>query len=357
MALFLAAAAGFWGLGWMLRMPLQARALMIGLLYLAVIAALLVLPEGAPLRQTLGGSAGNWLVLGALGGLAYGYAVVLKRLRARVRPENKADTAQAAPDQTAPLTDAELDRYARHIVLRELGGMGQRRLKAAQVLVIGAGGLGAPVLEYLGAAGVGTLGVIDDDVVDASNLQRQVIHSEATLGMPKVFSAQTRLRDLNPHVILRPYHRRLTEDIAHDLIDGYDLVLDGCDDFATRALVNRTCVALGKPLISGAITQWEGQLALFDPATGGPCYACIFPQEPAAGLAPSCAEGGVIGPLPGVIGTMMAVEAIKRICEIGAPLNDALLIYDGLWGETRRIALTRNPDCPVCGAVPSTESS
>lgn len=355
MGLFLALAAGLWGLGWLLKTPVQARFLMIGLLYVAIVGALVLLPEGVPLRDTLGGSAGNWLVLGGLMAAGWGYARILKRLRARVRPENKAPDVPAEPDQSAPLTDDELDRYARHIVLRELGGMGQRKLKSAKVLVIGAGGLGSPVLEYLGAAGVGTIGVIDDDVVDVTNLQRQVIHADR-VGMPKVFSVQKALAALNPNVIVRPYHRRLTEEIAPELIGDYDLVLDGCDDFAARALVNRTCVSRGIPLISGAITQWEGQLSLFHPASGGPCYNCIFPKEPAAGLAPSCAEGGVIGPLPGVIGTMMAVEAVKQICGIGAPLNDAMLIYDGLWGETRRIALKRTPDCPVCGAA-ATESS
>lgn len=357
MGLFLLLAAALWGLGWLLRAPYSARAGMIGLLYLAVVVALLVLPEGTPLRAQLGGSAGNWLVLGGLGALGYAYARILRRVRKRVRVENRAPPEAEATDPDAPLNDAELDRYARHIVLRELGGMGQRKLKAAKVLVIGAGGLGAPVLQYLAAAGVGRIGVVDDDVVDLSNLQRQVIHGTATLGMPKVFSAQQAVAALNPHVELRPYHRRLTDDIATDLIGDYDLVLDGCDDFATRALVNRVCVAAGIPLISGAITQWEGQVSLFDPARGGPCYACVFPEEPAPGLAPSCAEGGVVGPLPGVIGSMMALEAIKRICDIGAPLTGTLLIYDGLWGETRRIAVTRSPGCPVCGAAPVSEVS
>ncbi|MCA8884402.1 MAG: molybdopterin-synthase adenylyltransferase MoeB [Rhodobacteraceae bacterium] len=357
MVLFLLLAAGLWGLGWMLKLPLSVRAALIGLLYLGVVLALLVLPENAPLRYSLGGSAGQWLVVGALAALGYGYAMVLRRVRARVRPENRPPSAPAAAaDPEGPLTETELDRYARHIVLRELGGMGQRKLKAARVLVVGAGGLGAPALQYLAAAGVGTIGVIDDDVVDLSNLQRQVIHGQATLGMPKVFSAQKALADLNPQVTLRPYHRRLTADIAPDLIAGYDLVLDGCDDFATRALVNRTCFAAGVPLISGAIAQWEGQLSLFDPARGGPCYACLFPAPPAPGSALSCVEGGVVGPLPGVIGAMMALEAIKRICDIGASLQGVLLIYDGLWGETRRIALTRTPGCPVCGAAPASEA-
>ena len=232
--------------------------------------------------------------------------------------------------------------------------MGQRALKEAKVLVIGAGGLGSPALQYLTAAGVGTIGVIDDDHVDNTNLQRQVIHLDENIGLSKVFSAQAAMEAQNPFVTVRPYDRRLTEDIAAELFADYDLVLDGSDSFATRDLVNRTCVALGLPLISAAITQWEGQISLFDPARGAPCYACVFPNEPADGLAPSCAEAGVIGPLPGVLGSMMAVEAIKQITGAGETLAGAMLIYDGLYGETRRIAVTRNSDCPVCSQTGET---
>jgi molybdopterin/thiamine biosynthesis adenylyltransferase len=227
-------------------------------------------------------------------------------------------------------------------------------LKEAKVLVIGAGGLGSPALQYLTAAGVGTIGVIDDDHVDNTNLQRQVIHLDENIGLSKVFSAQAAMEAQNPFVTVRPYDRRLTEDIAAELFADYDLVLDGSDSFATRDLVNRTCVALGLPLISAAITQWEGQISLFDPARGAPCYACVFPNEPADGLAPSCAEAGVIGPLPGVLGSMMAVEAIKQITGAGETLAGAMLIYDGLYGETRRIAVTRNSDCPVCSQTGET---
>ncbi len=181
------------------------------------------------------------------------------------------------------------------------------------MLVVGAGGLGAPALQYLAAAGVGTIGVIDADMVENSNLQRQVIHKDAAIGMPKVFSAQAEMEAQNPYVKVRPYHRRSTDEIAAELVAEYDLVLDGTDNFDTRYLVNATCVAAGVPLISGALSQWEGQLSVFDPARGAPCYQCIFPEPPAPHLAPSCAEAGVIGPLPGVIGAMMAVEAIKLI--------------------------------------------
>ncbi len=204
------------------------------------------------------------------------------------------------------------------------------------------------------AAGVGTIGVIDDDVVENANLQRQVIHTDASIGMPKVFSAEAAMRAQNPYVDVRPYHRRLTDDLAKDLFAEYDVILDGTDNFATRYTANAAAVATGKPLVSGALSQWEGQLSVFDPANGAPCYRCIFPEAPADGLAPSCAEAGVIGPLPGVVGAMMAVEAIKIITKAGAPLRAEMLIYDALWGETRKIGLSRRPDCPDCGAVQST---
>ncbi len=349
MALFLTLCAVIWGLGWLMKTPRQARWLMIGLLYIGVIAALVVLPATSPLRAQLGGSAAAWLSLGAIAALIYAYSEGLKRLKTRVRPENrKPDTP---PPDSGPLTDAELDRYARHIVLREVGGTGQRRLKEARVLLVGAGGLGSPALLYLAAAGVGTIGVIDDDSVDVSNLQRQVIHRDDRAGTPKVFSAKAAIAALNPLVTVRPYHRRLTEEIAGDLVGDYDLVLDGSDQFETRAMVNRACVAAGVPLVSGAIAQWEGQVGVFDPAGGGACLACLFPAAPAPGLAPDCAEAGVVGPLPGVIGSMMALEAIKILAGAGTPLRGALVIFDGLYGESRRIAAPRRTDCPVCGAV------
>jgi len=191
--------------------------------------------------------------------------------------------------------------------------------------------------------------VIDDDLVENSNLQRQVIHRFDDIGMPKVRSAQKAMKLQNPDVEIRPYHRRLTQEIAAELIAVYDLILDGTDNFDTRYLVNRVATELGKPLISGALSQWEGQLSVFDPARGAPCYQCIFPQAPAPGLAPSCAEAGVIGPLPGVIGAMMALEAIKLITGAGTGLRGEMLIYDALFGETRKIRLKRRDDCPVCG--------
>ncbi|MEM8850792.1 MAG: HesA/MoeB/ThiF family protein, partial [Pseudomonadota bacterium] len=247
--------------------------------------------------------------------------------------------------------EAELARYARHIVLREVGGPGQKRLKQAKVLVVGAGGLGSPVLLYLGAAGVGTIGVIDDDVVGQSNLQRQIAHTDARIGTPKVASAQAGVAGVNPFVTVRPYNRRLTEDIAEDLIADYDLVVDGCDNFETRQMVNRACVATGRPLIAGAITQWEGQVTIYDPAGGAPCLACLFPEAPAPGLAPSCAEAGVIGALPGVVGSVMALEVIKEITGAGTPLRGTMLLWDGLDADARRVKVKRRADCPVCGDI------
>ncbi|MEL7012579.1 MAG: HesA/MoeB/ThiF family protein, partial [Pseudomonadota bacterium] len=227
----------------------------------------------------------------------------------------------------------------------------QGRLKEARVLVVGAGGLGAPAMLYLSAAGVGRIGVIDDDLVDHTNLQRQIIHADQRTGMPKVFSASEGAIALNPYVDVRPYNRRLTEADAEVLFQEYDLILDGSDNFETRYLVNRAAFRCGVPLISGALSQWEGQLSVFDPSRGTPCYECIFPEAPAIGLAPSCAEAGVLGPLPGVIGSMMAVEAVKLLAGAGEPLLGKMLIYDALYGQTRTIALERRADCKLCGAA------
>lgn len=271
------------------------------------------------------------------------------RFLRRAKLQNN-ETLMAEPGQPDEgFSDVELERYARHIVLREVGGVGQQRLADARVMVIGAGGLGCPILQYLAAAGVGTIGVIDDDTVSLSNLQRQVLFSEDDLDHPKVFAAAKRLKALNPHVSIQPYERRLTDDIATEVFANYDLVLDGTDNFDTRSLVNAACVATQTPLVSGAISQWEGQLSVFDPSRDAPCYSCIFPKEAAAGSAPSCAEAGVVGALPGVVGAMMATEAIKIITRAGQPLYGQMLIYDALYGESRRVAIARNPDCAVCG--------
>jgi molybdopterin/thiamine biosynthesis adenylyltransferase len=286
-----------------------------------------------------------WGAVAVIGLLAVGYGEGVRLLKAR-KP------AAAEPQKTAAtFSDAELGRYARHIMLREIGGPGQKRLKAARVLVIGAGGLGSPTLMYLAGAGVGSIGVIDDDVVEGSNLQRQIIHADQRIGMPKVFSAEIAMRALNPFIEVRPYNRKLTEAIAAELVAGHDLVLDGTDDFDTRYLVNRVAVAAGVPLISGALTQWEGQLGLYDPSRSGPCYACVFPERPAPGLVPTCAEAGVAAPLPGIIGAMMAMEAVKHLTDAGETLRGRLMIHDALYAETRVIAVKRRADCPVCGGV------
>jgi len=342
MAAVLIFALALWFGGGLLGMPRGLRAGLLAVMFVALIALHLTFPAEHPLRLATGGSAAPWLLLGGFGLLVVLYRQGLSTLRARAAP------AQKAP-ASGSFSDSELDRYARHIVLREVGGAGQKALKNAKVLVVGAGGLGAPALQYLAAAGVGTIGVIDDDEVENANLQRQVIHKDASIGTPKVFSAQAEMTAQNPHVTVRPYHRRLTDEIAAELVADYDLVLDGTDNFDTRYRINAACVAAGVPLISGALSQWEGQLSVFDPARGAPCYRCIFPKAPAAGLAPSCAEAGVIGPLPGVIGTMMALEAVKLITGAGSVLRGQMMIYDGLYGESRQIAIARRKGCETCG--------
>lgn len=339
-------AAGLWGGGAFMGVPRRSRLTVLGGLYIAVLALQLVLPTGHVLRQATGETPALWLLLGAAVAMVLVYRRGLGWLQARAAHQRDAAMPEPAGET---FSDTELERYARHIVLRELGGPGQRKLKQARVLVIGAGGLGAPALQYLAAAGIGTIGVIDDDQVENANLQRQVIHRDADIGKPKVFSAESAMLAQNPYVKVRPYHRRLTADIAEDLFADYDVILDGCDNFETRYLVNRTAVKLQKPLISGALSQWEGQLSVFDPACDTPCYECIFATAPADGLAPSCAMAGVLGPLPGVVGAMMAVEAIKVVAQAGAALRGEMLIYDALYGESRKLTIKPRVDCPVCG--------
>ncbi|WP_166416988.1 HesA/MoeB/ThiF family protein [Cochlodiniinecator piscidefendens] len=343
MGFFVFASAILFGVGMMTGAPMRMRFYMILMLYLGIVLALVVLPEDSSLRLTFGGTLGEWVVAGGVGLAIAGYVALLKRVKRRVAPDE-------APisEPTDKLSDAEVERYARHIILREIGGAGQKRLKLSRVLVVGAGGLGSPALMYLAAAGVGTIGVVDDDVVDHSNLQRQVIHDDTTIDQPKVHSAANRMRALNPFITVKPYQTRLSEDQALELIAEYDLVLDGTDNFDTRYLVNKVCSQLNKPLIAAALTQWEGQISLYDPANGTPCYQCIFPEAPASHLAPSCAEAGVLGPLPGVIGSMMAVEAVKYIAPAGSSLTNTMLIYDALYSETRQIHLKPRKDCPIC---------
>lgn len=241
-------------------------------------------------------------------------------------------------------TDEEIERYARHLVLREVGGPGQQKLKAASVLIVGAGGLGAPAALYLAAAGVGTIIVADPDDVDLSNLQRQVLYTEDDVHRPKVEAAADRLHDLNPHVFVAGFNGAFDEASADELVDGVDLVLDGTDDFATRFCVNAACIKHGKTLVSGAIGRWTGQVGVF---AGRPCYRCLVPEIPPD--AETCVAVGVVGALAGVIGSMMALEAIKIITSAGEPLVGRLLLYDALAAETRTVRVAGDPECPVCG--------
>ncbi|MBV7380666.1 HesA/MoeB/ThiF family protein [Maritimibacter dapengensis] len=335
-------AIAIWGIGHVLDQPKRRRVTLIALLLAVVLLTHALFPSNHPLPRLFGGNFAAWATL--VGGIALVaiYREGLKRLRNHAAPQEV--------KKEGSFSEAELGRYARHIVLREIGGPGQKALKDARVLVVGAGGLGSPALLYLAASGVGTVGVIDGDIVDNSNLQRQVIHRDEDIGTPKVFSAERAMKAQNPYVVVRPYNRRLTEDIAADLFAEYDLVLEGCDNFETRYLVNRIAASLRIPVIGGALTQWEGQISIWHPASGAPCYQCVFPEAPDPGLAPSCSEAGVAGPLPGVVGSMMAVEAIKYLTEAGETLAGRLLIYDALYADSRIVRVKPRPDCPVCGA-------
>ena len=252
------------------------------------------------------------------------------------------------------LSREEIYRYSRHLIIPEVGVEGQRRLKAARVLMVGAGGLGSPIGLYLAAAGVGTLGIVEFDVVDETNLQRQILHGTKDIGGRKVESARERIRDLNPHVDVVPHETRLTSDNALEIVRGYDLVVDGTDNFATRYLVNDACVLLGKANVYGSIYRFEGQSTVFC-TKAGPCYRCLFPEPPPPGLVPSCAEGGVLGILPGLVGVIQAGEAVKLITGIGEPLVGRLLLVDALSMQFRTLQLRRDPRCPACGTREITE--
>ncbi|MBI4470833.1 MAG: molybdopterin-synthase adenylyltransferase MoeB [Acidobacteria bacterium] len=246
----------------------------------------------------------------------------------------------------------ELQRYSRHLVLPEVGLEGQTRLRNASVLCVGAGGLGSPLLLYLAAAGVGRLGIVDFDAVDFSNLQRQILHSEGDLGHPKVDSAKRRLESINSDIEITTYPTRLTRENALDIISAYDIVADGTDNFATRYLVNDACVKLGKINIYGSIFRFEGQVSVFD-ASRGPCYRCLYPEPPPPGAVPSCAEGGVLGVLPGIVGSLQAAETIKVLLGRGEPLIGRLMLIDVLRSDFRFVKLRKNPKCPVCQLTPS----
>ncbi len=265
-----------------------------------------------------------------------------------------ARTPQDATTELPALTQPELLRYSRHLSLPDVGIRGQRRLKAARVLIVGAGGLGSPTALYLAAAGVGTIGLVDFDVVDVTNLQRQLLHGTADVGRSKLDSARDRLRDINPLVRLELFNERLTSQNALSIMRGFDIVIDGTDNFATRYLTNDACVLLGLPNVYGSIFRFDGQASVFCTATG-PCYRCLYPTPPPPGMVPSCAEGGVLGVLPGLIGTIQATEAIKLILGVGDSLAGRLLLIDALSMQFRQVRVARNPECPSCGTRTITE--
>ncbi|HLH68297.1 MAG TPA: molybdopterin-synthase adenylyltransferase MoeB [Candidatus Dormibacteraeota bacterium] len=250
-------------------------------------------------------------------------------------------------------TPDQVQRYARHLILPEVGGAGQRKLLGSSVLLLGAGGLGSPAAMYLAAAGVGRIGILDFDNVDASNLQRQILHGTDDLGRPKVDSAEGTIRSLNPDVEVIKHRVHLNSENALDIFRPYDVIVDGTDNFPTRYLSNDAAYFTGKPLVYGAIYRFEGQLTVFEPAKGTGCYRCLFPTPPPPGAVPSCAEAGVFGVLPGIIGSLMAFETIKLLLGIGAPLIGRLLIFEGLDLSFRSLSLRRNPACPLCGDHPT----
>ena len=250
------------------------------------------------------------------------------------------------------LSHEEVQRYSRHLIMPEVGMAGQKKLKAASVLLIGAGGLGSPLAMYLAAAGVGRIGLVDYDIVDYTNLQRQIIHGTSDVGRPKLASARERIQEINPHVQVDSYEVPLTSENALELFAPYDVIIDGTDNFPTRYLTNDACVLLGKPNVYGSIFRFEGQVSIFH-AEEGPCYRCLYPEPPPPGLVPSCAEGGVLGVLPGTVGAMQATEAIKYILGIGESMVGRLMLYDALSMTTTEVRLRKNPACPICGENPT----
>ncbi|HEX2321963.1 MAG TPA: adenylyltransferase/sulfurtransferase MoeZ [Streptosporangiaceae bacterium] len=255
-------------------------------------------------------------------------------------------------EPAAELTVDEVKRYSRHLIIPDVGMTGQKRLKNAKVLCVGAGGLGSPALLYLAAAGVGTLGVIDFDVVDESNLQRQIIHGQSDIGRPKALSARDSIKEINPYVNVVVYEEALSNDNVMEIFSGFDLIVDGTDNFATRYMVNDACVLLGKPYVWGSIYRFDGQASVFW-ADYGPCYRCLYPEPPPPGMVPSCAEGGVLGVLCASIGSIQVNEAIKLLIGIGEPLVGRLMIYDALEMSYRSLNIKKDPDCPICGENPT----
>ncbi len=257
-----------------------------------------------------------------------------------------------SPNGAVELSNEEIARYSRHLIMPEVALDGQKKIKAAKVLTVGTGGLGSPLALYLAAAGVGTLGIVDFDVVDESNLQRQIIHGTSDVGRPKVESAHDKIKDINPNVEVRVHEEALTSENALEIFADYDVIVDGTDNFPTRYLVNDACVLLGKPNVYGSIFRFEGQASVFW-AEEGPCYRCLYPEPPPPGLVPSCAEGGVLGILPGAIGTIQATETVKLILGIGEPLIGRLMLYDALSMSFREMKLRKDPNCPICGENPT----
>ena len=251
------------------------------------------------------------------------------------------------------LSNDEIARYSRHLIMPEVTLEGQKKLKAAKILCIGTGGLGSPIALYLAAAGVGTLGLVDCDVVDYSNLQRQILHGTKDVGRKKINSARDRIKDVNPNVQVNLHDAFFTSDNAREIVEGYDIVIDGTDNFPTRYLSNDICVFLKKPNIYGSIFRFDGQVTVFAPHLGGPCYRCLYPEPPPPGMVPSCAEGGVLGVLPGVIGVIQAIEAIKLVCGVGEPLIGRLLHFDALKMKFREFKVRKDPKCPVCSENPT----
>ncbi len=277
---------------------------------------------------------------------------IIPAIAGGVAAEQAMGAAQSDVAELPSLSNDEIARYSRHLIMPEVGMEGQRKLKAARVLMIGTGGLGAPLGMYLAAAGVGTLGLVDFDVVDASNLQRQIVHGTKDVGRPKIESARDRLSDINPNVKFETHETRLTSDNALELFRDFDIIVDGTDNFPTRYLVNDACVLAGKPNVYGSIFRFEGQASVFW-AERGACYRCLYPEPPPPGLVPSCAEGGVLGVLPGIVGAIQANETIKLILGGGEPLINRLLLFDAWKLRFRELKLRKDPECPVCGENPT----
>lgn len=278
--------------------------------------------------------------------------MIIPSVAGGLSPAGEAALGLQAGRAAAELSHEEVRRYSRHLIMPEVGMAGQKKLKASSVLLIGAGGLGSPLAMYLAAAGVGRIGLVDYDVVDDSNLQRQVIHGTSDIGRPKLDSARDRILDINPHVRVDTYPVPLTSENALEILAPYDVVIDGTDNFPTRYLTNDACVLLGKPNVYGSIFRFDGQVSVFY-AQEGPCYRCLFPEPPPPGLVPSCAEGGVLGILPGTVGALQATEALKLLLGVGEPLIGRLLLYDALNMEFSEVKLRKNPNCPVCGENPT----